>query len=128
MALSGQKDPDLSVISIGESRGVIEIQLTKIVRERVLPDGSSEVFYEYTLGNEPSVGRALGHGVMDVLTLGLWEVAGTPIEGIAANERVHQIMIHYDARQRVTSVNRAPVTSSPAPMPETDSDSSDSSG
>jgi hypothetical protein len=25
--------------------------------------------------------RAAGHGVLDVMTLGLWEVAGTPIEG-----------------------------------------------
>lgn len=31
--------------------------------------------------------RAAGHGVLDVITLGLWEVAGTPIEGAADNNR-----------------------------------------
>ncbi len=29
--------------------------------------------------------RAAGHGVLDVATLGLWEVAGTPIEGSLSN-------------------------------------------
>ena len=31
--------------------------------------------------------RAAGHGVLDVATLGLWEVAGTPIEGSLSNNR-----------------------------------------
>ncbi len=29
--------------------------------------------------------RAAGHGLMDVATLGVWEVAGTPIEGSLSN-------------------------------------------
>ena len=29
--------------------------------------------------------RAAGHGVLDVATLGLWEVVGTPIEGAVSN-------------------------------------------
>lgn len=32
-------------------------------------------------------GRAVGHGVLDVCTLGLWEIAGTPIEGAMDNNR-----------------------------------------
>jgi hypothetical protein len=31
--------------------------------------------------------RATGHGVLDVCTLGLWEVAGTPIESSMDNNR-----------------------------------------
>lgn len=31
--------------------------------------------------------RAAGHGVLDVATLGLWEVVGTPIEGALSNNR-----------------------------------------
>lgn len=31
--------------------------------------------------------RAAGHGALDVLTLGLWEVAGTPVEGAISNNR-----------------------------------------
>jgi hypothetical protein len=31
--------------------------------------------------------RAAGHGVLDVMTLGLWEIAGTPVEGAISNNR-----------------------------------------
>ncbi|MFU7500446.1 MULTISPECIES: hypothetical protein [unclassified Candidatus Tisiphia] len=31
--------------------------------------------------------RAAGHGVLDVVTLGVWEVAGTPVEGAISNNR-----------------------------------------
>ena len=31
--------------------------------------------------------RAVGHGALDVMTLGLWEVVGTPIEGAISNNR-----------------------------------------
>lgn len=31
--------------------------------------------------------RAAGHGALDVATAGLWEIAGTPIEGALSNNR-----------------------------------------
>ncbi|WP_342267463.1 hypothetical protein [Candidatus Tisiphia endosymbiont of Empis tessellata] len=31
--------------------------------------------------------RAAGHGVLDVMTLRVWEVAGTPVEGAISNNR-----------------------------------------
>ncbi|MFP3017389.1 MAG: hypothetical protein ACEY3E_00375 [Candidatus Tisiphia sp.] len=31
--------------------------------------------------------RTAGHGVLDVVTLGVWEVAGTPVEGAISNNR-----------------------------------------
>jgi hypothetical protein len=31
--------------------------------------------------------RAAGHGVLDIATLGLWEVVGTPVEGAISNNR-----------------------------------------
>ena len=43
--------------------------------------------YEYEIGNKPSAGRAIGHGVMDILTLGLWEIIGTPIEGFQGEKK-----------------------------------------
>ena len=58
--------------------------------------------YEYEIGNEPSAGRAIGHGVMDVLTLGLWEVAGTPIEGMQGEKK--RLAVTYDDKDIVTHV------------------------
>lgn len=31
--------------------------------------------------------RAAGHGILDVATIGLWEVVGTPVEGSLSNNR-----------------------------------------
>jgi hypothetical protein len=49
--------------------------------------------YEIQLGNAPSGGRAIGHGVMDVLTFGVWEIVGTPVEGASSGKTI--ITINY---------------------------------
>ena len=42
--------------------------------------------------------RAAGHGALDVVTLGLWEVAGTPIEGAMSNNlgNITVVATYYD--------------------------------
>lgn len=57
---------------------------------------------KYQVGNEPSAGRAVAHGVMDVLTLGIWEIAGTPIEAIQGE--TYQATVAYDHQDRVTEI------------------------
>lgn len=48
-------------------------------------------------------GRAVFHGVADVLTLGLWEVVGTPTEGVFnGNEIVFEVS--YDENDRIDQV------------------------
>ncbi len=47
--------------------------------------------------------RALGHGVADVATLGLWEIAGTPIEGVANGQKT-QLEVHYNHENKVKKV------------------------
>lgn len=116
MAMSGKKDPDLGMVKTSASRGEVEMQLGKPIETTSLPDGCRVDMYEYEVGNEPSAGRAIGHGVMDVLTLGLWEVVGTPIEGVQGTK--NRVTITYDRDDRVKAVNQiakpAPVTT-PAP-------------
>ena len=80
MAVSGQEDPNLAVCKAGSTRLDIERELGAPRDTAFLEDGSLECVYEYEVGNEPSTGRAVLHGGMDILTLGLWEVVGTPIE------------------------------------------------
>jgi len=43
---------------------------------------------------------------MDVLTLGLWEVIGTPIEVVAGSEDVQTIKIFYDEKDKIIEVER----------------------
>jgi hypothetical protein len=52
----------------------------------------------YTTGAK--VGRAVFHGAADVLTLGLWEVAGTPIEAVADGTPI-KVEIYYDEKNCV---------------------------
>ena len=66
-------------------------------------DGQLTANYEYVVGNEPSTGRAMGHGVLDVLTLGLWEVVGTPIEAVNQGDKI-TVTVRYDQRGRAVDI------------------------
>ena len=103
MAMSGKKEPNLGAFRVGSSRGEVELQLGSPVSSATTPEGKRVDIYEYELGNEPSAGRAIGHGVLDVLTLGLWEVAGTPIEGFQGEKK--RLTIRYDAKDTVEAIN-----------------------
>ena len=102
MAMSGEEDPNVGVMQTGSSRLDVERELGSPHSSRVLDDGGLEAIYQYELGNEPSAGRALAHGALDVLTLGLWEVIGTPVEGIQGEE--YEAVIVYNADGIVQSV------------------------
>lgn len=43
-----------------------------------------------------SAARAAMHGLLDVGTLGLWEVAGTPIEAVKGKKTGYVIAVKYD--------------------------------
>jgi hypothetical protein len=52
------------------------------------PDGKvTETYRAKARKNGLNYVRAAGHGAMDVITLGLWEVVGTPVEGAISNNR-----------------------------------------
>ena len=102
MALSGKKEPAIGAIKVGSTRGEVEIHMGSPSTSTILEDGTRIDVYEYELGNEPSAGRAVGHGVMDVLTFGIWEIVGTPIEGFQGEKR--QLFITYDTEDRVKSL------------------------
>lgn len=72
------------------------------IKSAMLDGGRRADTYEYEIGNEPSAGRATGHAVMDVLTLGIWEVVGTPIEGVQG-EKYHATII-YDENDKVVDL------------------------
>jgi hypothetical protein len=102
MALSGKDDPNLSLVKVGASRSVIESQLgepksVKVSRYNTI------CTYEYSFGDEPDKSRAFMHGTLDVLTLGIWEIAGTPIEGLRGNH--YRTTIIYDNQDIATSIN-----------------------
>ena len=95
MAATGSEQPNLSNVHRGASRGEIEMALGHPKSTNAHENGDLTAIYEYTVGDKPSKGRAVGHGVMDVLTFGLWEVVGTPIEAISRGDKV-KVTVLYD--------------------------------
>lgn len=59
-------------------------------------DGGKLVTYR-SLQKRGSSGRAVMHGLLDVATLGIWEVAGTPIESSKKKERFYVYSVAYDS-------------------------------
>ena len=93
MAMKGTKDPDLRVIRAGAHRAEIELQLGYPISSQKIGENTLDI-YEIEIGNNPSAGRAMGHAVMDIFTLGLWEIAGTPIEATTGEKK--GIAVTYD--------------------------------
>ncbi|MBA3814295.1 MAG: hypothetical protein H0X26_07390 [Alphaproteobacteria bacterium] len=105
MALNGHKDPDLSVVRKDMHRTDVELQLGMPIRANTAPNGQTTAVYEYEVGREASTGRAVAHGVMDVLTLGIWEFVGTPVEVLKGDTLC--ITVIYDRNGRLISATRS---------------------
>jgi len=99
MAATGEEEPDLGALKVGSARSEVELQLGAPVKSALMADGGRQDIYEYQIGNQPSTGRAIAHGTMDLLTLGLWEVVGTPIEGLSGDK--HKLTVTYDSNDLV---------------------------
>lgn len=101
MAMTGKPDPNIGALDMGQSRDVVILNLGQPTKTLLADNKRTDVFV-LERGNEQSVGRATGHAVMDLLTLGIWEVVGTPIEGFAGETITLQI--EYDEGDKVRSV------------------------
>ena len=68
-------------------------------------DGKKVDVFSFTQGySKPAkAARAVFHGVADVFTLGLWEVIGTPTEGVFDGTRM-ALQVTYDGNDRVEHV------------------------
>jgi hypothetical protein len=103
MALHGKREPNFSALSIGQDRQVVLVNFGEPVKTSVSEGKRVDVF-ELERGNTPSAGRAVGHGVMDVFTLGLWEVIGTPVEATVGEK--FTVVVEYDETDKVAKVYR----------------------
>ena len=101
MAMHGKEDANLGVLSIGQDRAIILANLGQ-PEKTVISGGTTVDVFKLQKGNEPSAGRALGHGALDLLTFGAWEVVGTPVE--AMQGKTYTLTIEYDENQKVKKV------------------------
>lgn len=96
---------DLNVLQQGVTRDKVVAELGKPV-DSTFKSGKRVDTYSFVQGYSKTAKtlRALGHGVADVSTFGLWEVVGTPIEGVANGRKV-QVVVKYDKSDKVENVN-----------------------
>ena len=104
MAAKQPSKKDVSVYRVGNPRALIlaEFGLPLITEEK---NGKKVEIFKFVQGYSAGTkaGRAVLHGTADVLTLGLWEVVGTPAEGaFSGNDIAYQVT--YDEDERISEV------------------------
>lgn len=104
MALHGNDKEDLRSFYVGADRSYVHDQRGVPDKSVQDEDGKWIDTYFIVMGNERSSQRAFAHGFMDVLTFGLWEVMGTPIELASGVEAVQSFTIYYDSNNMVENV------------------------
>lgn len=103
MALGGQKDPDFSVITRGQSKSIVESQPLKPVSTEKLSNGNLLSTYHYVVGKEPSAGRAAVYVLLDFATLFISELVTMPIEMTKGGETKF-IKVEYTPTGEVVAV------------------------
>jgi len=104
MAAKQPSKKDVSVFKVGNPRALIlaEFGLPLITEEK---NGKKVEIFKFIQGYSAGTkaGRAVLHGTADVLTLGLWEVVGTPAEGaFSGDDMAYQVT--YDEDERISEV------------------------
>lgn len=113
MAIEGITPPDLRLVKQGESRAQIEKVLGNPVRTQPTVHAGSVDTYTYIVGDRPHVGRAVMHLVLDIVTLGLWEFYGTPIELAQGTKK--RLEVEYDSADTAILIRKGESSSVLAP-------------
>ena len=104
MAAKQPPKKDLTVLNVGTPRNMLIAEFGSPVHTEV-KEGLRMDVYNFVQGYSKGAkaGRAVFHGAADVLTLGLWEVVGTPTEATFDGNRM-SVEVRYDANDRVKEV------------------------
>jgi hypothetical protein len=98
MALSGNKQPNFDLISVGASRNQVEAELGHPAATNESTEGKQETTYKYEMGNSPNAGRAWVNFYVDLYTIGLAEPILTVIELLQGHDEETRIVYGPDNR------------------------------
>lgn len=73
---------------------ILAMRDTEVITDKESEDGRIVTYRSKK--RKGSTTRAVFYGVMDVATLGLWELAGTPLEGALNNRDFYVYRVTYD--------------------------------
>lgn len=111
MASRQPSKKDLSLLAPGTDRDVVIGEFGVPVTSERLPDGGRKDVYTFIQGYSTGTkfGRALFHGSADVLTLGLWEAAGTPLEATFDGKKI-TVRVTFNAHDRIVRTETLLIT------------------
>jgi len=98
MALSGNKQPNFDLISVGAPRNQVEAELGHPAATNESTEGKQEATYKYEMGNSPNTGRAWVNFYVDLYTIGLAEPILTVIELLQGHDEETRIVYGSDNR------------------------------
>jgi hypothetical protein len=101
------KQPDkknVELFKIGTPRSMLLAEFGMPTVSEI-KDGKKHEIYKFVQGYSAGAkaGRALFHGAADVMTLGLWEIVGTPAEAVFNGDEM-AYEVSYDEASRVDEV------------------------
>jgi len=99
----GQKNVEL--LRVGTNRDLLIAEFGEPVSSGVDGDGREYDKFSFVQGYSTGAkaGRAIFHVVADVLTHGLWEVLGTPLEATFDGDKI-TYEITYDRNERIAQI------------------------
>lgn len=105
MAAKQPDEKNLDLFKVGTHRDLLLAEFGTPVTSEVRDDGQKHEIFSFQQGYSTGVktGRALFHGAADVLTIGLWEVVGTPTESVFDGDKM-VYSIRYDDKGLVDKV------------------------
>jgi hypothetical protein len=106
MAAHQPEKKNVDVLNRGTPRNHVIAELGSPAYTKVNDEGKTCDIFVFVQGYNTGVkaGRAVFHGAADVLTLGLWEVVGTPVEAVADGDEV-KCEVSYDENECVDYIN-----------------------
>ncbi|THJ19795.1 MAG: hypothetical protein CAF45_015520 [Nitrospira sp. CG24E] len=104
MALSGNKQPNFDLISVGAPRNQVEAEFGHPSAMNELTAGIQEATYKYEMGNSPNTGRAWMYGYAWLTIIG---ILGEPIYSLIELNMGHdeETRIVYGPDNRVLEIH-----------------------
>ncbi len=104
MAAKQPGELNVKLFRVGTPRSVLLAEFGLPIASE-MRDGKKFEIFKFTQGYSAGAkaGRAVFHGAADVFTLGLWEVVGTPTEGVFSGDEL-AYEVSYDENNRVDAV------------------------
>ncbi|MBI5047060.1 hypothetical protein HZC07_05015 [Candidatus Micrarchaeota archaeon] len=105
MAVKQPDYKDLNVLNKGTPRSRVVAELGAPILTEERESKKVDVFsFKQGYGKGNKTVRALFHAAADVWTFGLWEIIGTPAEGIASGRKI-KAEVTYDAKENIEKVD-----------------------